>query len=36
MQPWLVSHNNFELHRWRNGWCARLECGRSWVWALVG
>jgi hypothetical protein len=18
-----------EIHRWCNGWCARLECGRS-------
>ena len=20
-----------EVHRWCNGWRARLECGRSWV-----
>ena len=23
-------------HRWRNGYCARLECGRSWVRTPVG
>jgi hypothetical protein len=24
-----------ELHRWCNGWFARLQCGRSWVRAPI-
>jgi len=31
-----MANKIIELHRWCDGLRARLECGRSWVRALIG
>ena len=27
---------SMQLYRWWNGWCARLECGTSWIRPQIG